>query len=74
MDDLEIHFAALRPLAKAAEEVLLSDLDDAAANRKYQEIARAAIPHLDALKAKSFNFFDMPHDCVLPAACDPWLK
>ena len=74
MDELEIHFAALRPLAKAAEDVMMSDLDDAAANRKYQEIAQQAKPHLAALQAKSFNFFDMPHDCVLPAACDPWLK
>ncbi len=73
MDELDIHFDALRPLAKAAEDVLMSDLDEAAANRKFQEIALAARPHLSALKEKSFNFFDMPHDCVLPAACDPWL-
>lgn len=71
--ELEPLFAALRPLAKAAEEVLMSDLSEAEANQSYEAIARQARPHLDALKQRGFNFFDMPHDCVLPAACDPWL-
>ncbi len=73
MDELEPIFAALRPLASEAEAVLMSDLNEAEAGRRYQAIAQRAKPWLAQLKAKNFNFFDMPHDCVLPAACDPWL-
>jgi hypothetical protein len=74
MDELEPIFAQLRPLAKEAEDLLLSGLSDAEANPRFEAIAKKAAPWLAQLKSHSFNFFDMPHDCVLPAACDPWLK
>ena len=74
MEELEPIFAQLRPLAKEAEDVLMSDLSDDEANLRYEAIAKKAAPWLAKLKGHSFNMFDMPHDCVLPAACDPWLK
>ena len=74
MEELEPIFAQLRPLAKEAEDLLLSGMADADANLRFEAIAKKAAPWLAQLKAHGFNFFDMPHDCVLPAACDEWLK
>lgn len=73
MEEFEPIFAQLRPLAKQAEDVMMSDASEAEADRVYQSVALRAKPLLAELKSRGFNFFDMPHDCVLPAACDPWL-